>query len=207
MSRPGTSADDIADSGHTSLSLLEQVRAQDPAAWRRLVHLYSPQVFGWCRRAGLSSEDSADVLQNVFLAVATRVVDFHGDKPGDSFRGWLRGITRFKIADHCRAAKVGPAAAGGSTALNSLQQVSDANSQSGTEPSDADDRAALLQRALEMIQGDFAETTWMAFRRCAIEGHAAGDVARELGMSLDAVYQAKARVLRRVREEFADLLD
>jgi RNA polymerase sigma-70 factor (ECF subfamily) len=194
-------------SGPTSVSLLHQVRAHDPDAWRRLVHLYSPQVFRWCRRAGLSGDDAADVLQNVFFAVATRIVDFRRDTPDDSFRGWLWGITRFKIADHFRAVQGTPAAAGGSTAQNHLNEVSDGLGPPDPEPSEADDRTQLLTRALEMIRGDFAPHTWQAFCRCTLDGHPAADVARDLGMTLDAVYQAKARVLRRVREEFADLLD
>src|SRR5262245_22793313 len=171
MSRPITNADEVTDSGLTSLSLLHQVRTHDAAAWSRLVQLYSPTVFRWCRRAGLSSEDSADVLQNVFLAVATRVVDFRRDGPGDSFRGWLCGITRFKIADHFRAKQDAPEAAGGSTALFSLQQVSEAVG-ADQDASEAEDRTDLVCRALEMIQRDFAETTWTAFWRCAIDGHA-----------------------------------
>ncbi|HEX3146692.1 MAG TPA: sigma-70 family RNA polymerase sigma factor [Gemmataceae bacterium] len=208
MSDPALSADGSpTGSGLTSVSLLHQVRAHDPDAWRRLVQLYSPQVFHWCRRAGLSSDDAADVLQNVFFAVATRVVDFRRDTPQDSFRGWLWGITRFKIADHFRALQGAPAAAGGSTALLNLNQVSDGVAPPDPEPSDSDDRTQLLHRALEMIRVDFAEHTWKAFWRCTLEGHPAGDVARDLNMTLDAVYQAKARVLRRVREEFAELLD
>src|SRR5688500_14804460 len=126
MSDPALPADGSPSaSGLTSVSLLDQVRAHDPEAWRRLVHLYSPQVFRWCRRAGLNSEDAADVLQNVFLAVATRVADFRRDTPADSFRGWLWGISRFKIADHFRSREEAPAGAGGSTALGRLNDVSD----------------------------------------------------------------------------------
>jgi RNA polymerase sigma-70 factor (ECF subfamily) len=40
-----------------------------------------------------------------------------------------------------------------------------------------------------------------------VAGRPAADVARELGMTAHAVYLAKARVLRRLREEVAGLLD
>ncbi len=39
----------------------------------------------------------------------------------------------------------------------------------------------------------------------AVEGCQAADVAAELGMSVGAVYVAKSRVLKRLREEFRDL--
>src|SRR2546425_622239 len=86
----------------TSSSLLERVKARDADGWRRLVRLYSPMVFDWCRQRGLQSEDAADVLQEVFQAVFQHVADFRRDRPGDSFRGWLWTITQNKLHDHFR---------------------------------------------------------------------------------------------------------
>src|SRR4051794_36638433 len=93
---------DGRDSTSTSRSLLRRMRADDPAAWERLVTLYAPLVWYWCQRAGLPLQDAADVAQEVFQAVATHVDHFHGDRPGDTFRGWLRRITANKVRDHFR---------------------------------------------------------------------------------------------------------
>src|SRR5262249_43802230 len=90
-------------SAGTSLTLLDWVRKQDPAAWRRLVNLYSPLVMNWCRRRyGLQSADAEDVGQEVFRAVAEKIRDFRRDRPGDSFRAWLRRITHSKAIDELR---------------------------------------------------------------------------------------------------------
>ena len=85
----------------TSLSLLQRVKDQDPDAWRRLVRLYGPVVFLWCRRAGLTGPDAADAVQKVWMSVATHLAEFHREPPKDSFRGWLRTITRRKLIDGC----------------------------------------------------------------------------------------------------------
>src|SRR5262249_25052937 len=98
--------------GETSLTLLEKVRRQDQDAWHRLVALYTPLVYHWCKSAGLQKSDAEDVGQQVFLAVSGAVGRFHRDQPGDSFRGWLRTITRRKIRDHGRRAS-GRAVGGG----------------------------------------------------------------------------------------------
>ena len=53
----------------TSASLIQSVKAADTDAWQRLADLYGPVVYAWCRQAGLTQVDTADVAQNVFLAV------------------------------------------------------------------------------------------------------------------------------------------
>jgi RNA polymerase sigma-70 factor, ECF subfamily len=190
-------------SGVTSMSLLPKVKARDPEAWQRLVRLYSPLVFHWCRRAGLSADDSADVVQDVFLAVAKRVGDFRHDPVNGSFRAWLRAICRFKVADHYRTKYTEPTAVGGSTAYRDLLQQTD-----GIDADDAEgDRGRLLRTALDLVRGDFAGQTWDAFWKYTVENHSVAEVAATLGLSPDSVYQAKARVLRRLRDEFEHLLD
>ena len=64
----------------------------------------------------------------------------------------------------------------------------------------------LLRRALELMQGNHEERTWKAFWRVVIDGQRPRDVAEEFGMTQGAVSSAKARVLARLRQEFAGLL-
>jgi RNA polymerase sigma-70 factor (ECF subfamily) len=54
--------------------------------------------------------------------------------------------------------------------------------------------------AMEQIKGEFQETTWRAFRLTAVEGVAATEAARQVGLSPGAVYVAKSRVLARLKE-------
>ena len=60
---------------------------------------------------------------------------------------------------------------------------------------------------LERVQGDFAPVTWQAFLRHVQEGEPAGQVAEALGLSLNSVLLAKSRVLKRLRQEAAGLVD
>src|SRR5437764_15425954 len=83
-----------APKGTTSLTLLQRLRANEPDAWRTMVHLYTPLVYRWAGQLGVRGADADDVLQEVFRTASTRLANFHRDRPGDSFRGWLRGITR-----------------------------------------------------------------------------------------------------------------
>src|SRR4051812_31651419 len=78
----------------TSLTLLQRLRQNEPAAWEIMVRLYGPLVARWCARAGVHGADADDVAQEVFRVAAGKLDAFRRDRPGDTFRGWLRGITR-----------------------------------------------------------------------------------------------------------------
>lgn len=187
----------------TSVSLLQQVRARDQHAWERLVHLYGPLVYYWCRKAGLQPADSADVGQEVFQAVARKIGDFQHDPQQGSFRGWLRTITHNKLRDFARRGVSQAQGEGGSEAQEELVQI--ALGDPDADDCSAEDRL-LYRRALDLLRAEFEERTFQAFWRVAVEDERPADVAAALGLSINAVYQAKSRVLRRLRDEFEELL-
>jgi RNA polymerase sigma-70 factor (ECF subfamily) len=186
----------------TSLSLLERVRLRDEPSWHQLVTLYGPLVEHWCRRGGAGG-DSADLAQEVFLAVAQGLGRFERRGPG-SFRAWVRGIARHKLLDYQQRGRRQPAAAGGSTVLRRLHEIPDP--QPGGDE-DADEVSGLCRRALDLIRREFEERTWRAFWLTAVEGRDAPAVAAELGMSSGAVRIARSRVLARLRAEAGHLID
>ncbi|HVS37891.1 MAG TPA: sigma-70 family RNA polymerase sigma factor [Gemmataceae bacterium] len=189
----------------TSPSLLARVQANQPGSWERLVDLYGPLIYYWCRRSALSPEDAADVFQEVFRSVAEHIAGFRRDRAGATFRGWLRTITRNKIHDHFRRAHDRAVAAGGSDAQRWLLAVPAA-----PEEEDAEEAGLLHQqvrRAVEALRGEFEPRTWQAFWKVQMEGESTADVGAELDMTAAAVRKAKLRVLRRLREELGDLLE
>jgi RNA polymerase sigma-70 factor (ECF subfamily) len=194
------------ESQATSLTLLQRVQARQPAAWERLVDLYAPLVLHWCRRGGLNGQDADDVFQEVFRSVAEHVGDFRRDRPGDSFRGWLRTITRNKVLDHFRRQQRQPAAAGGSDMRRQLLEVPDPLS-GDPDPAENDLLTRQLHQALESIRPEVEEKTWLAFWDVQIDGREPREVAAALGMTPAAVRKARYRVLQRLREELGDLLD
>jgi RNA polymerase sigma-70 factor, ECF subfamily len=192
-----------APAGNTSLTMLERMQSHDALAWERFVDLYSPMVFSWLRRAGFRDEDARDLLQDIFLLVSRSIGQFERREEG-SFRGWLGTVTANRVREYYRSRKDQPVAAGGSDAHLQLLQVAQ---QEPGDPSDPGSSNSLLHRGLELIRRDFEERTWQAFWRCAVAGQAAADIARDLGMTAGGVYMARARVLRRLREELDGLLD
>jgi|SRR5262245_56142030 len=187
------------DPGSTASSLIERVKTLDPAAWRQLATLYGPLIYVWARRSGLQGEDAADVTQEVFRAVAANASRIQSGRPGDTFRGWLWTVTRNKIRDHCRGRAARPQATGGTDAQKLMHLIpEEETTDSGSEtPTGAD---GVLRRAMEFVRTEFEQRSWDAFWRVTIEGRAANDVAQELGMTTNAIYVARSRILRRLRE-------
>tara|TARA_R110002020_G_scaffold21586_4_gene73458 strand:- start:1941 stop:2612 length:672 start_codon:yes stop_codon:yes gene_type:complete len=191
---------------HTSLTMLDGIRKQDADQWNRFVQLFGPIVYEWCRRNGISEHDSADIVQEVFQVVAEKILEFRREQPGDSFHGWLYGITRFKCLDYFRARGKQVVATGGTTAMRQIQDTPDSEFQDFPTAEIDSMRMCLYRRALELIKTEFESKTWQAFWKITIEEAHTSDVSDELGMTPGAIHNAKYKVLRRLRSEFEGLV-
>jgi RNA polymerase sigma-70 factor, ECF subfamily len=185
----------------TPSSLLMRLRTNPgPEAWQRFVDLYTPLLYFWACRMGLQASDAADLVQEVFALLVQKLPDFNYDQQR-SFRSWLRTTTVNKWCDHLRRRATALKGAGPQGLENvALPDVAEAIWEN-------EYRQHVVGQALEFMQSEFQISTWRAFWGVVVEGKAAALVGQELGLSPDAVYASKARVLRRLREELAGLLD
>ncbi len=184
----------------TSLSLLERAKGSDQQAWERLVTLYGPLIYHWCLKAHLQPADAEDIGQKVFEAVFRKLREFHRDRPGDTFRGWLHRITQNKIYDFHRQSAHRHRTGGFHCLPLATPDVGPSNDDQLREDS------ILLYQALEMVQGEFSDKAWNAFQGVCIQGQAIADVAAEMNITPNAVSLAIGRVITRLRSEFFDLL-
>jgi len=171
----------------------------DQAAWDQFVRLYTPLLFYWARKAGLAEADSADLVQDVFCVLVRKMPEFRYD-PSKSFRAWMRTVLRNTWINRRRQKIAEPH---GDLKEIELHKLSDEL----VELEEAEYRQQLVARAIELMQKEFEPSTWQACWRFAVVGQPAGEVARELGMSVNAVYLAKSRVMSRLRRELEGLLD
>lgn len=183
----------------TSASLLERAASgADRAAWDRLVELYTPLLFQWCGRLGMSNADAADFTQDVFVKLLEHLPDFRYDS-SKSFRAWLKTVLMNVWRKHLRKSKrITP------TDLNP-DLVPDTDP--GVFVDEAEYRDHLIRRALSIAKSDFEPTTWTACWEFLVHDRPADAVAKELGISVNSVYLAKSRVLRHLRAELAGLVD
>lgn len=195
---------DEKDFHKTSLSLLDQLRSGRADGWDRFVHLYAPLVYGWCRSGGLKPEESHDVCQDVFAAVARSIERFQQDQAGASFRRWLKTITLNRCRDLRR--KRTEQAQGGTKGLDFFAGLPEPPTLADPK-TDQVERHFLLSRATEMVRDEFEEKTWKAFWQVVVDCRKPADVAADLGMSAGAVRIAKCRVLAKLRERVPEILD
>jgi len=194
-------------SGSISSSLLERVRNQEPEAWQRLVYLFGPCVYRWSRRSGLQAADAADVVQEVFQAVSVHLAHFHRDQPGTSFSAWLWTIAQNKIHDYFRRRQARAEVQGEGIPHSWLAQLPEPPKPAAEGPPHASPLTDAEHRAVEMVRAGIEPRTWEAFWRVVAEGQSVAGVAKDLGMTVRAVYDAKYRVARKLRQELEGLLE
>lgn len=187
----------------TPQSLLRRLREQpDEEAWKRLVDLYTPLLQRWLRQAGADGTDGEDLMQEVFVAVVREMPSFHHNQQRGAFRSWLRNILVNRLRGHWNRKRT-TLPSDNVAALESLEDPAGDLNQLWEREHDA----YLAQRILQLIEKDFAPSTWQAFRRVVLDGVRASEAAAELGLSVNSVLLAKSRVLRRARREIDGLID
>ena len=191
----------------TPVSLLERLRLRpDAASWQRLVDLYAPLIRDWLRRQDVQPADVDDLTQEVLGVVARELPQFRHDLRRGAFRRWLRTITVNRLREFWRKQRPHLVAAGAGTEESVLDRLEDPASDLSRLWDQEHDRH-VLRRLLELIEPDFEPVSWRAFYLVVVEGRDTAEVAGELGMSVNAVRIAKCRILNRVRQESAGLLD
>ncbi|MBX9580645.1 MAG: sigma-70 family RNA polymerase sigma factor [Gemmataceae bacterium] len=185
----------------TPVSLLHRLARLGAAAdWAAFVARYAPLVADRCRAAGLQPADADDIRAEVFARLVTALRGFDYD-PGRTFRGYLRAAVDNAIRSHWRtlARRPGWVAAGG------LPDLPDPLAGLGDELGGAiEDRASAAAEAVERARAGVEPHTWQAFWLTAIEDRPAAEAADRLGMTSAAVYMAKSRVLRLLRESLGE---
>lgn len=182
----------------TSESLLLKLKsASDDDAWRQFVSLYTPLIFFWARKNGMTHEDAGDVVQDV-LAIVFRKLPMWKYDPEGSFRGWLRKITLNRHRELYRKKQV-------PLANQSLSSVADPRF---AETSwDANYHHQLMNSAIELLRNDFAPETWAALKKLLGSNRPATEVAAESGVSVWTLYSARNRLLGRLREKLEGLME
>jgi RNA polymerase sigma-70 factor, ECF subfamily len=189
----------------TSPTLLGELReANRPQSWSRFVDLYTPLLLAWARRAGLQPEDAADLIQDVFAVLLVQLPRFQYDPAKQNFRGWLRTVCLNKWRDRKRRKNSANVQA-------SPVELAELRAEAELEDYwESEHNAFLVRQALllmEELKSEFDPQTIDIVREFVLNQKPAGEVAVQFGVTSNAVYIAKLRVTRRLREELVDFIE
>ena len=191
----------------TSKSLLVKARdCSDQAAWGRLKDLYEPLIERWVRPHVAQRADAEDVVQEVLTTLVRELPGFDHNQRSGAFRAWLRAITVHRLRAYWEKRDARLAVTGDRKTSEALAQLTDPASELSRSWDEEHDRH-VTARLLASIRLEFQPATWCAFERQVQDGQSASQVANELGLSANAVLIAKSRVLKRLREKAAGLVD
>ena len=164
--------------------------------------MYTPLLYRWAQRAGLADQDAADLAQDVLVLLMKELPIFEYDDARRNFRGWLKTVTINKCREMQRRRVLAAGVGGEDDPLQAMAGGGDLE-----EFWNAEYRQHLVRKALEVMRTEFEPKTWQACWEHTVNDKTATEVGQELGMSEAAVYVAKSRVLRRLRQELAGLLE
>ena len=162
----------------TRPTLLLSLRdAENAPAWREFVQLYTPLVFGFAVRRGLSEPDAANLCQEVMIAVAQGMERFSCDPARGSFRSWLMRVTRNRLNSWFeRLYRRAPM--NGSTAV--MEALAEQPSREAEDRWETEYRQRLFTWAADQVRGEFTEKTWSAFWRTAVDDESGAQAAAGL---------------------------
>ncbi|MCA9216598.1 MAG: sigma-70 family RNA polymerase sigma factor [Planctomycetales bacterium] len=188
----------------TSTTLIEQLKLGDNDSWSFFVFVYRPLIYSWATRFGATASEAEDIQNEVVASVLDSLKSFEKGERKGSFRKWLKTITHRRTVDFLR--KRGAAADGGTQAMDRINQIPEPHEDTTTRLPD-DDRKIELDRALAYWKNRVKPHTYQAFHRVVVEGHEPQDVAEDLEIDIQVVYQACSRMLTRLRNHLGDDFD
>lgn len=175
--------------------------AQDQIAWGEFVQLYAPLIHSYGMHRGMQDADAADLVQDVMQQVSRSMPGFDYDRNRGSFRSWLLTVTRNALRKTANRNSRQPKGSGDTQVNGLMEQQPEA--EPADEEWDREYRWNLFLWASERVKCDFREASWRAFWRTVVEGQEIDPVARELNLSVGAVYIARSRIIARIRQEIA----
>lgn len=183
----------------TRETLLLRLRdPEDDASWTEFAEIYTPLLYGYCKKRGIQQADAADIVQDVMRSVALAMRSFEYDPAKGKFKGWLFTAIRHAIGRYFKNLRRRPLTPADSQFTEMLESTPE---ESETVDWERDYQRELLKWALEKVKPEFAERIWNAFEQTALHGREPADVSEEIGMTKNAVAIAKFRVTKRLKEK------
>ena len=183
----------------TSTALLDGLRDRgNSAAWQQFMERYEPMLMACAKRAGLGEHDSRDVVQETLIAFMEAYREGKYERDRGRLRHWLQGIVFNKVRQAWRRhQKREVQIVDETSATNFINRVPDEAEM--TDIFEEEWEQAVLNECLREARRQVDEKTFQAFKLYTMDSWPPEKVAEHLGITKNAVYVYKKRVLSRLR--------
>jgi RNA polymerase sigma-70 factor (ECF subfamily) len=188
---------------YTLLSRLEDWDDQD--SWKEFFDIYWRLIYSVAIKSGLTESEAQDVVQETIISVAKDIHKFKRDRALGSFKGWLRNVTRWRIADQLRkrtrAANPDDSTTAAELPRPDVADIPDPAGSAAESVWDEEWQSNLLHAALERIRKSIKEEHYQIFDLYVVKQWPARKVARALRTNIGLVYLVKYRVSALLQKE------
>ena len=197
--------EDFIPTRYSLLSRLQDWDDQD--SWKDFFDTYWRLIYAVARKSGLTETEAQDVVQETIISVAKNIQKFKRDRELGSFKGWLRNLTRWRIADQLRKrTRVGPdefEVAGAEFSGFDVTEIPDSTEAESVWEDEW--RVNLMKVAMENVKRRVKEEHYQMFDFYVVKQWPVAKVARTLGVSAGQVYLAKFRLSALIKKEIRRL--
>jgi RNA polymerase sigma-70 factor (ECF subfamily) len=201
--------EDLIPTRYSLLSRLQDWGDQD--SWKDFFDTYWRLIYSVAIKSGLTETEAQEVVQETIISVAKDLHKFKRDRKLGSFKGWLRNLTRWRIADQL---KKRTGAGGQEDVVEAegfnrfdLAEIPDPHGASSESIWEEEWQANLLKAAMERVKRRVKEEHYQMFDLYVVKRWAVARVARTLGVNAGQVYLAKHRISALIKKEVQALQD
>lgn len=183
----------------TTSTILSRLRAfDDQSMWEQFHTRFRAPLLAFVRRFGLTDSAAEDVVQETLLAFAQAYREGRYDPAKGRLSSWLFGIA-FRQASSARRSqartRARQAPGSGDTFWDETPDPQEAE-----QAWDREWEVARLAQSIEQLRREVTQRTFRIFELLVQQQRSPDEAAAELGMTRDAVYVAKHRLLKRLGE-------
>jgi len=183
----------------TTTILLDQLQNSQSDTWKRFTDRFHEPMLRFAGRLGLSDAQAEDAVQDAMVQFLHGFQEGQYDRSKGRLGSWLFALMYQSIRSHrrdgARSPKQSPDRTNRTTFFSALPGDDEARGQWELEW----DRHA-INRCLSQLRGEVNPTHYRVFELMTLRQVPAAEVGQQVGLSRDAVYQARYRVLKRLEE-------
>ena len=191
----------MGDADTTRLTFLLRLRDRaDKLTWQEFHDRYGQLLYRYARARGARHDDAEDIVQEVEMYLFKALDGFEYDAGRGRFRAYLRSAVVHAMGRRANKQSRQPATLDPQT-FDYLANSQEASNDARWE---REWQLHRLRWAMRSIAGEFEPSTLHVFELHVLAGRSVTETAEAVGVSAATVYQAKSRVLKRLRQRLEE---